>query len=125
MDATDPYPGGLQQISNARGRESKKIVRLLMLLPHMRYNDVDHTARLQHSLKLFNHPARPRRVFQNHDRQHMIERCIWKRQILEPADDVELRVIPGGVSFGKIHRDVFRMRKQIFESALARSSVEH
>src|SRR5262249_35912590 len=95
-----------------------------MFLPHMRHNEMYHTARLQHSLELLYHASRLRCMLQDNNRNNIVERGIGKRQFLEPAHDVEVRVVPGPLALRKINPDILRMSKQIFEPALARPRIE-
>src|SRR5262245_21025519 len=125
MDSADSNSSCLQQKTNTAGCESKEIVRLLMLLPHMRNHEMDHAAALQHSMKLFNDVRRLRRVFQNNNGQDVIEGGIRKRQLLEPADDIKPGVVPGRISLREVQGDVIRVLEEWLEPALTGTGIKY
>src|SRR5262245_19890864 len=125
MDSADSNSRCLQQKANTAGCESKEIVRFLMFLPHMRNHEMDHAAPLQHSVKLFNHVCRLRRVLQNNNGQDVIEGSIWKRQLLKPADKIEPGVVPGRISLRGVQGDVIRVLEKWLEPALTGTGIKY
>src|SRR5215470_18007214 len=117
MDPANTNSRGLQQKPDAARRESKKIIWPLMFFPHMWNDQMDHSARLQHSLKFFNDSRGLWRMFQNDDRKHVIEGRIWKWQLLEPRNRVEPGIIPLRIPLCEIDGNIFRMGEERFESA--------
>ena len=83
-----------------------------MLFPHVRHNQVNHTVRLQHAPKFFDGAAGLRYMLQHYNREDMVEREIGKRQFLEPANYLQVRVVPRRIALREVDPHVFRVCKK-------------
>src|SRR5262249_45176760 len=125
MNLANSNSSGLHQVSNSTRSKSKEVIWLLMLFPHVRNDEVNHSARLQHSSEFFDDTTRQRSVFQHDNREDVIEGAVRKRQFFETSDSIQARVVPRWISLREIDPDIFGVRKQVLEPALTGTGIEH